>query len=82
MVCPQCGSENVTIQMQQVSSKTKKSGIGFGGQMNNLARGMTAFCTLGLSNLFWKKATGTEKSRVQNRKVCLCQSCGNSWEIK
>ena len=26
MVCPNCGSENVTISMEQVSSKTKKHG--------------------------------------------------------
>ena len=82
MTCPNCGSENVSIQMEAVSSKTKKSGVGFGGHMNNLASGMTAVCTLGLSNLVWKKSTGSEKSKMQSRKVCLCQNCGNSWEIK
>lgn len=82
MICPNCGSENVSIQMETVSSKTEKSGVGFGGHMNNLARGMTAVCTLGLSNLVWKKSTGSEKSKMQSRKVCLCQNCGNSWEIK
>lgn len=77
-----CGSENVTISMQQVSSKTKKSGVGFGGHMNNAARGLTAMCTLGLSNLVWKKSTGTAKEVVKNQKMCLCQNCGNSWPIK
>lgn len=82
MVCPKCGSENVSVSMEQVATKTKKSGVGFGGHMNNLARGMTAVCTLGMSNLVWKKSTGTEKSKVQNQKICLCQSCGHSWEIE
>lgn len=82
MICPNCGSENVTISMQQVSSKTKKSGVGFGGHMNNAARGLTAMCTLGLSNLVWKKSTGTAKEVVKNQKMCLCQNCGNSWPIK
>ena len=82
MTCPNCGSENVTITMQQVSSKTKKSGVGFGGHMNNAARGLTAMCTLGLSNLVWKKSTGTAKEVVKNQKICLCQNCGNSWTIK
>lgn len=55
MVCPDCGSENVTISMEQVASKTKKHGNGFGGHMNNAARGVTAMCTLGMSNLFLEK---------------------------
>lgn len=82
MVCPKCKSENVTITMQQVSSKTKKSGNGIGGNLNNAARGITAVCTLGISNLVWKKSKGGEKTKVQNQKICLCQNCGNSWEIK
>lgn len=72
----------MTIQMEQVGSKTKKHGNGLGGIVNNTARAATAVCTLGLSNLVWKKSKGNEKTEVDNRKVCLCQSCGNSWEIK
>lgn len=82
MVCPKCNGENVTITMQQVSSKTKKSGNGVGGHLNNAARGVTAMCTFGLSNLVWKKSKGGEKTKITNQKICLCQDCGNSWEIK
>lgn len=82
MICPNCGSENVSIQIQQVSSKTKKHGNGLGGIANNTARAMTAVCTLGLSNLVWKKSKGGEKTTVTNQKVCLCQKCGNSWVIE
>lgn len=81
MTCPKCGGENVSIQMEQVSTKTKKSGVGFGGHVNNFARGITAVSTLGLSNLVWKKSTGTEKSKVESKKLCLCQNCGHSWYI-
>lgn len=49
--------------------------------MNNAARGVTAVATLGMSNLFWKKSKGSEKTKFKNEKVCLCQNCGNSWEI-
>ena len=42
MKCPNCGSENVTISLEETGTKTKKSGVGFGGHMNNMARGMTA----------------------------------------
>jgi hypothetical protein len=82
MVCPKCNSENVMVTMEQVSSKTKKHGNGLGGHVNNAARGVTAMCTLGLSNLVWKKSTGNEKTKVKNQKICLCQNCGNSWPIK
>lgn len=61
MFCPKCGSDNVTVSIQQASTKTKKHGNGFGGHMNNMARGLTAACTLGISNLVWKKSKGGEK---------------------
>lgn len=82
MKCPQCGSEDVSISLEQTGTKTKKSGVGFGGHMNNVARGMTAVATLGMSNLVWKKSKGTEKSVAVTEKVCLCQNCGNTWTIK
>lgn len=81
MVCPKCGGENVTVQIEQVSSKTKKHGNGFGGIVNNAARATTAVCTLGISNLVWKKSKGGEKTTFKNQKVCICQDCGNSWGI-
>lgn len=31
MTCPECGSENVTIEMMQSEGKTKKHGNGLGG---------------------------------------------------
>ena len=82
MNCPNCGSQNVTISMQEVGSKTKKHGNGIGGHGNKFARGMTAVCTLGMSNLVWKKSKGGEKTVTQMAKVCLCQNCGNSWIIE
>lgn len=82
MKCPKCKSENVNISFEQVGSKTKKTSIGLGGHINNTARAITAVSTLGMSNLVWKKAKGEEKSVAKNAKVCLCQNCGYSWEIK
>lgn len=82
MVCPNCGSENVTVSIQQVAGKTKKHGVGLGGHINNAARGLTAVCTLGMSNLVWKKSKGSEKTKFENEKICLCQQCGNSWTIE
>ena len=81
MVCPKCNSENVNVQIEQVSSKTKKHGNGFGGIVNNTARAATAVCTLGMSNLVWKKSKGGEKTTVENKKVCVWQNCGHSWDL-
>lgn len=82
MVCPKCGSENVTISMEETGSKTKKTSVGFGGHVNNAARAFTAISTLGMSNLVWKKSKGEEKTKNVMQKVCLCQNCGHSWTIK
>lgn len=82
MVCRRCRSSNVTIQMEQVGSRTAKHGTGLGGNINNTARALIAISTLGMSNLFWKKSKGTEKTKVKNKKICICQDCGYSWSIK
>lgn len=82
MTCPKCNSDNVTIQMESVGTKTMKRGNGILGNANNAARGLTAVCTLGMSNIVWKKSKGNEKTKIENKKVCLCQGCGNSWDIK
>lgn len=81
MKCPKCKSEDVTIEFVQSGGKTKKHGVGLGGHINNTARGLTAVCTLGMSNLVWKKSKGSENTKFRNEKMCLCQNCGNNWKI-
>ena len=82
MKCPKCGSENVKVQMVESGSKTSKKGTGLLGNLNNAARTATAVCTLGMSNIVWKKSKGTEKTKTILEKVCLCQNCGESWSIE
>lgn len=82
IVCPKCGSNNVQIQMIETGSKTRKHGNGLLGHVNNQARAVTGLMTLGASNLVWKKSKGGEKTKIQNAKVCICQNCGNSWELR
>jgi hypothetical protein len=67
--------------MIETGQKTKKKGIGFGGHVNNAARSATAMCTLGVSNLFWKKSKGVNYTQNKNSKVAICQECGNSWTV-
>lgn len=82
MKCPKCGSENVNIEFLEKGKKTKNKGIGIGGHANNAARAGTAVMTLGMSNLFWKKSKGTEKTKNKNVKIGLCQNCGYDWKVK
>jgi DNA-directed RNA polymerase subunit M/transcription elongation factor TFIIS len=79
LFCPKCKSENVSVDLVQVEGKTKKHGNGLGGHINNTARGLTAICTLGMSNLVWKKSKGNEKTKFKNKTVCVCQNCGHTW---
>ena len=81
MTCPKCGSQQVTVELIQTAGKTARHGTGFGGKLNNTARAIAALSTLGVSNLFWKKSKGTEKTRFVTEKICLCQSCGHSWPM-
>ena len=82
MQCPNCGSENVQVQLVEQGQQTTKKGVGFGGHMNNMARGMTAVATLGMSNLVWKKSKGTNKTKTVSSTIGICQQCGNTWEIQ
>lgn len=79
--CKKCGSSNVSIQIMQRGETTKRKGVGLGGNVNNLARGITAIGTLGLSNLVWKKSEGVNKTQIKNVRMAICQNCGRSWSI-
>ena len=85
MICPKCQSENVNVQLVEVGSKgkTKKTGVGVGGHAYNATRGLVAISTLGMSNIFMKKAKGQEKTKTKTKTetFCICQNCGNSWKV-
>ena len=82
MICPICGSSHASVQFVPIKTKTTKKGVGPIGHMNNIARGLTAVSTLGMSNLLWKKSKGTERATVTSEKVGVCQNCGNSWMLE
>ncbi len=83
MNCPKCGSNNVTISMQEIGSRTQKKSNSLGHKMAHGAMRKTAgLFTLGLSNLFIpKKLEGKEKTKTKLEKICLCQKCGYDWKI-
>lgn len=81
LTCPECGSTSISVQIVEAGIENVKQGIGVMGHVNNMARGVTALGTLGMSNIVWKKSKPKEKPKTVNEKVCICQKCGNSWKI-
>ena len=79
--CPTCGGSNVQVQLVEQGQMTTKKGVGLGGNINNAARAATAVCTLGVSNLVWKKSKGTNKTNTITATMGVCQNCGNTWVI-
>ena len=75
MVCPKCGSENVTVTTEQVSAKTKKNGVGI---LWPICRLMLICFTGGLWLLVGKR-TGKSTTKIKSQTVCICQQCANKW---
>lgn len=82
MICPKCQSENVQTHLVQTEGKSRHSSVGLGGNMNNMARSVTAIGTMGMSNLVWKKSTGGSKHKFKHSKMAVCQACGHDWKLK
>ena len=81
MKCPKCGSTNISVQMIQTGTKTKKSGVGLIGNSYNTFRGIMNICTLGVLGKIMPKATGKEKTKTKLSKMAVCQSCGHNWRV-
>jgi transcription elongation factor Elf1 len=81
MVCPKCGSENVTVQMVTEIKEKRKKGLLYwifiGWWWEIFA---WLFLTLPklLVAIFSKKTKVVSKTTKQ----AVCQSCGHSWEVK
>ncbi|MCI1935976.1 MAG: hypothetical protein LKJ44_06005 [Bifidobacteriaceae bacterium] len=76
--CPQCGGTNVNVQLindGMVTKKKSRSGL------RKLGRATMVASTMGLWALT-SKGSGKNKTQMSSHKEAVCQSCGNSWEIK
>lgn len=77
MVCPNCGSENVTVTSEQVSAKTKGRGMGC---LWGIGRALLIICTCGLWLIVGKRK-GTGKTKFSHQTVAICQNCGHKWKV-
>nr|DAE57194.1 MAG TPA: protein of unknown function DUF4428 [Caudoviricetes sp.] len=78
IACPKCGSDNISIQFEEVGSKTKKKKNSI---VRSAARGGAIVATGGLWALT-PKHDGKEKTKNKLKKFAVCQNCGNSWKVK
>lgn len=73
MVCPKCGSNDVTVQFLTNSARTRGRGCLWG-----LMRAILIVCTCGLWLMIGRSKS---KTNVQNSKMAVCQKCGHSWRL-
>ena len=73
MTCPKCGSDKVTVTIEQTSAKTRKRGTGI---LWGIGRFFLVMCTGGLWLLVGKRK-GTANTKFMNKTVSICQACGN-----
>lgn len=83
LICNNCGSNNINIQIVEVGSKTKKTeNTIFQKTTHSTIRSLAGLSTLGISNAFIpKNLQGQEKTKNKLQKMCICQNCGHSWNI-
>lgn len=72
---------DIAVQIMPDSERISRKGVGFGGFLSNGARIMVAICTLGLSNLFWKKNEGSYETKTKYKSVAVCRTCGHMWNV-
>lgn len=82
MVCPKCKSENVSVQViNEVEIKKKHHGVFWWTCVGWWWLPIKWLCFT-LPALI-VKIFGRKKQKVVNKQktVCVCQNCGNRWEI-
>lgn len=73
MVCPKCGSENVTVQAV-TDVKTKRRGC-----LGWCLWILLAICTVGLILIIPLLTNSKTKSKIHTE--AICQDCGNRWRV-
>lgn len=92
MCCGKCGSDNINITINQFSQKSvsntkhQKRSIADRAAYKT-GRGMMNMATMGMWGVFTPKRgkykdVTTTKTNVVNQKIAICQSCGNSWNVR
>lgn len=92
LCCGRCGSDDINISInqftQQSVSKTKHQKRSIADRAAyKTGRGVMNMATMGMWGVFtpkrgkYKDVTKTT-TNVVNQKIAICQSCGNSWNVR
>lgn len=82
MICPKCGSENISVQMVSETQLKKKHGCLYwtciGWWLEPI---LWIFFTI--PKLFYQIFKPKKhKLKTIHKSMCVCQNCGNHWETK
>lgn len=92
LCCNRCGNTNIQVSMMQygqqgISQTTHQKRSLADRTAYNAGRGAMNMMTLGVWGAVtpkrgkYKETTHTQQ-RIINQKVAICQTCGNSWNIR
>lgn len=83
MICPKCGSDNVTVQMVSTNElKKKRHGIFYWLLIGWWLKPILWVCLtmpMIIIKIFRPKKY---KMITKHNSMCVCQNCGNSWSAK
>lgn len=90
--CSRCGSDDINISINQFAQKSVSNTKHQKRSMADRAayktgRGMMNLATGGMWGVFtpkrgkYKEVT-TTTTNIVNQKIAICQSCGNSWNVR
>lgn len=90
--CSRCGSDDINISINQFAQQSvsntkhqKRSMVDRAAYKTG--RGMMNMATMGMLGVFtpkrgkYKEVT-TTTTNIVNQKIAICQSCGNSWNVR
>ena len=83
MVCPKWGSENVTVQMvTETQLKSKHHSVIWWIFVGWYWVPIKWFCFFWIALFAKIFAPKKQKLKQAHKSMCVCQNCGNHWEIK
>lgn len=77
LVCRRCNSQNISVQVVQVSGKSRTRGRGI---LWGIGRFFLILCTCGLW-LLVGRSKGKTKTKFLNESMAVCQHCGYRWKV-
>lgn len=79
MICPRCGSNNVNVNVINEVYQKPQHGVLWWIFIGWWWR-ILWFIFFGMWYILWRALRGGKKTVNVQRTMCVCQTCGHSWE--